>query len=85
MACHGADGKGNQVLGAPNLTDEVWLTAVRKRPSSRPSWMGAKIIYGARRHPDAGADQAPDGLGLGPSSNKPDAQAQPAPPAGPAD
>jgi len=25
MACHGADGKGNQALGAPNLTDEVWL------------------------------------------------------------
>ena len=24
-ACHGADGKGNQLLGAPNLTDKVWL------------------------------------------------------------
>ena len=24
-ACHGADGKGNQALGAPNLTDRVWL------------------------------------------------------------
>jgi len=24
-ACHGADGKGNQQLGAPNLTDGVWL------------------------------------------------------------
>ena len=24
-ACHGADGKGNQALGAPNLTDDVWL------------------------------------------------------------
>lgn len=24
-ACHGADGKGNQALGAPNLTDKVWL------------------------------------------------------------
>ena len=23
--CHGADGKGNQALGAPNLTDGVWL------------------------------------------------------------
>ena len=23
--CHGADGKGNQALGAPNLTDKVWL------------------------------------------------------------
>jgi len=24
-ACHGIDGKGNQALGAPNLTDGVWL------------------------------------------------------------
>lgn len=24
-ACHGPDGKGNQALGAPNLTDNIWL------------------------------------------------------------
>jgi cytochrome c oxidase cbb3-type subunit 3 len=24
-ACHGADGKGNQVIGSPNLTDNIWL------------------------------------------------------------
>jgi cytochrome c oxidase cbb3-type subunit 3 len=24
-ACHGTDGKGNQAVGAPNLTDNVWL------------------------------------------------------------
>lgn len=24
-ACHGQDGKGNQALGAPNLTDNIWL------------------------------------------------------------
>jgi cytochrome c oxidase cbb3-type subunit 3 len=24
-ACHGADAKGNQQIGAPNLTDRVWL------------------------------------------------------------
>jgi cytochrome c oxidase cbb3-type subunit 3 len=24
-ACHGADGKGNKALGAPNLTDNTWL------------------------------------------------------------
>ena len=23
--CHGADGKGNQALGAPNLSDDIWL------------------------------------------------------------
>ncbi len=25
MACHGADGTGMQALGAPNLTDDIWL------------------------------------------------------------
>ena len=24
-ACHGANGKGNAALGAPNLTDDFWL------------------------------------------------------------
>jgi len=24
-ACHGGDGKGNYALGAPNLTDDIWL------------------------------------------------------------
>jgi cytochrome c oxidase cbb3-type subunit III len=25
IACHGPEGKGNQALGAPNLTDGIWL------------------------------------------------------------
>lgn len=25
VACHGADGKGNPAVGAPNLADQVWL------------------------------------------------------------
>jgi cytochrome c oxidase cbb3-type subunit 3 len=25
LACHGAGGKGNQALGAPNLSDKIWL------------------------------------------------------------
>jgi cytochrome c oxidase cbb3-type subunit 3 len=25
IGCHGADGKGMAILGAPNLADEVWL------------------------------------------------------------
>ncbi len=34
-ACHGPDGKGNPVMGAPNLTDDIWLyggslTAIRQ-------------------------------------------------------
>jgi cytochrome c oxidase cbb3-type subunit 3 len=25
VVCHGVDGKGNQLVGAPNLTDKIWL------------------------------------------------------------
>ena len=25
IACHGADGKGSYTLGAPNLSDKIWL------------------------------------------------------------
>src|SRR5690606_39999168 len=25
VACHGAEGKGNELLGAPNLTNSIWL------------------------------------------------------------
>jgi len=25
VACHGVDGRGNQAIGAPDLTDDVWL------------------------------------------------------------
>ena len=24
-ACHGPEGKGNQIIGSPNLTDNIWL------------------------------------------------------------
>jgi cytochrome c oxidase cbb3-type subunit 3 len=30
LACHGEDGKGNQQVGAPNLTDNIWLYAGTK-------------------------------------------------------
>lgn len=30
-ACHGADARGMQPLGAPNLTDDVWLHGGRRR------------------------------------------------------
>lgn len=25
VACHGMDAKGNKAIGAPNLTDDIWL------------------------------------------------------------
>jgi len=34
-ACHGADGKGNQALGAPNLTDRIWLHGWGEQAISR--------------------------------------------------
>ena len=47
-ACHGADGKGNPLLGAPNLTDSIWLyggdldaveASIRDgRAGTMPSW-----------------------------------------------
>jgi cytochrome c oxidase cbb3-type subunit 3 len=30
FVCHGNDGKGNQMLGAPNLTDNIWLYGASK-------------------------------------------------------
>ena len=48
FACHGMDGKGQQALGAPNLTDKVWLygsaeakiveTIVQGRANQMPAW-----------------------------------------------
>jgi len=49
-ACHGADGRGDQALGAPNLTDAIWLyggertdiiETIRKgRGGVMPAWTG---------------------------------------------
>lgn len=46
--CHGEDGKGNQELGAPNLTDRIWLyggdeaslveTITNSRAGVMPAW-----------------------------------------------
>lgn len=50
VACHGADGKGNQGVGAPNLTDGIWLyggtaadihkTIAEGRHGEMPAWDG---------------------------------------------
>jgi cytochrome c oxidase cbb3-type subunit 3 len=49
-ACHGDTGKGNQELGAPNLTDKIWLygsdeatlvqTITNGRSGVMPAWVG---------------------------------------------
>src|SRR5215470_2402656 len=49
-SCHGENGKGNQELGAPNLTDKIWLygsdeatlveTITNGRAGVMPAWAG---------------------------------------------
>ena len=49
-SCHGDAGKGNQELGAPNLTDKIWLygsdeatlieTITNGRAGVMPAWVG---------------------------------------------
>ena len=56
VACHGEAGKGNQEVGAPNLTDKIWLygsdeatiieTITNGRAGVMPAWDGS-----ARSHP----------------------------------
>jgi cytochrome c oxidase cbb3-type subunit 3 len=56
--CHGADGKGNPALGAPNLTDDTWLygagettiaETIRKgRNNHMPAW--GEFLGEARTH-----------------------------------
>ncbi|WP_374632797.1 cytochrome-c oxidase, cbb3-type subunit III [Ferrovibrio sp.] len=50
VACHGEQGKGNRELGAPNLTDKIWLygsdkasvvqTIAQSRNGVMPAWSG---------------------------------------------
>ncbi len=58
VACHGADGKGNQQIGAPNLTDRTWLyggseqtiieTITKGRNGHMPAWK--EILTPAQIH-----------------------------------
>jgi cytochrome c oxidase cbb3-type subunit 3 len=58
VACHGEDGKGNRDLGAPNLTDAIWLfggdettltdTLNVGRGGVMPSWGYAAPVSPAR-------------------------------------
>lgn len=40
IACHGPDGKGMQALGAPNLTDDVWLYGSSEETITEGLWKG---------------------------------------------
>jgi cytochrome c oxidase cbb3-type subunit 3 len=53
-ACHGADARGNRMLGAPNLTDGIWLhggSPAAVRDSITKGRNGAMPPHGARLGP----------------------------------
>ena len=50
-ACHGADGKGNPALGAPNLTDEIWLHGGSQAAITETISKGAAIAGTSRACP----------------------------------
>src|SRR6185436_18375374 len=49
-ACHGADGKGNTQLGAPDLTDGVWLHGDRLEDIMDTIRNGRSGVMPALRH-----------------------------------
>ncbi|MFQ3207282.1 MAG: cytochrome c oxidase cbb3-type subunit 3 [Glaciecola sp.] len=46
-ACHGIDGKGNQILGAPNLTDNIWLYGGNKKTVTQTLYYGRNGVMPA--------------------------------------
>jgi len=38
--CHGPQGKGNREVGAPNLTDQIWLYGPEKKTIMEGIWNG---------------------------------------------
>ena len=55
VACHGADGKGNRALGAPDLTDKTWLYGAafsRVTESIRDGRTGVMPAWGQRLNED---------------------------------
>ncbi|QUD87534.1 cytochrome-c oxidase, cbb3-type subunit III [Phenylobacterium montanum] len=49
-ACHGADGKGNQAFGAPNLTDADWLYGADRVSIHDQIWNGHGGVMPAWGH-----------------------------------
>ncbi|MFT5712218.1 MAG: cytochrome c oxidase cbb3-type subunit 3 [Glaciecola sp.] len=46
-ACHGIDGKGNQILGAPNLTDNIWLYGGNQKTVTQTLYYGRNGVMPA--------------------------------------
>ena len=54
VACHGQDGKGNQAMGAPNLTDNTWLYG------STYEWIKETVVNGRANQMPAQGDRLSD-------------------------
>ena len=48
-ACHGAEGRGNPQLGAPNLTDETWLYGSSEATIAETILQGRRSVMPAHR------------------------------------
>lgn len=46
-ACHGIDGKGNQMIGAPNLTDNIWLYGGNQKTVTQTLYYGRNGVMPA--------------------------------------
>ncbi len=49
ISCHGAEGKGNVLFGAPNLTDNVWLYGGAKEYIAESIGLGRKGVMPAHK------------------------------------
>ncbi|MBL3556566.1 MULTISPECIES: cytochrome-c oxidase, cbb3-type subunit III [Marinobacter] len=54
VACHGPEGKGNQALGAPDLTDNTWLYG------STYDWIRETVVNGRQNQMPAQGDRLSD-------------------------
>lgn len=54
VACHGEDGKGNQSLGAPDLTDDTWLYG------STYDWIRETVVNGRQNQMPAQGERLSD-------------------------
>lgn len=50
FACHGMDAKGNQALGAPNLTDAIWLGGSSRETIVNTILHGRQGVMPAQKH-----------------------------------
>jgi len=49
IACHGLDAKGNPIIGAPNLTDNIWLYGASPKAITKTITEGKKGVMPAHK------------------------------------